>query len=194
MVKKILIPGLFCLISLIGRSQGKPHTFSLSTRDFLLDGKPMQIISGEMHPARIPAEYWQQRIRMAKAMGCNTIAAYIFWNYHETAPGVFDFQTDNHNIGKFIRLVQEEGMWLILRPGPYVCAEWDFGGLPSYLLAIPDIKVRCMDPRYTAAVERYIKTLALQVKEQQVTRGGPILMLQVENEYGSYGNDRTYLT
>lgn len=194
MVKKILIPGLFCLISLIGRSQGKPHTFSLSTRDFLLDGKPMQIISGEMHPARIPAEYWQQRIRMAKAMGCNTIAAYIFWNYHETASRVFDFQTDNHNIAKFIRLVQEEGMWLILRPGPYVCAEWDFGGLPSYLLAIPDIKVRCMDPRYTAAVERYIKTLALQVKEQQVTRGGPILMLQVENEYGSYGNDRTYLT
>ncbi len=194
MVKKILIPGLFCLISLIGRSQEKPHTFSLSTRDFLLDGKPMQIISGEMHPARIPAEYWQQRIRMAKAMGCNTIAAYIFWNYHETASRVFDFQTDNHNIAKFIRLVQEEGMWLILRPGPYVCAEWDFGGLPSYLLAIPDIKVRCMDPRYTAAVERYIKTLALQVKEQQVTRGGPILMLQVENEYGSYGNDRTYLT
>ncbi len=194
MVKKILIPGLFCLISLFGRSQGKPHTFSLSTRDFLLDGKPMQIISGEMHPARIPAEYWQQRIRMAKAMGCNTIAAYIFWNYHETASRVFDFQTDNHNIAKFIRLVQEEGIWLILRPGPYVCAEWDFGGLPSYLLAIPDIKVRCMDPRYTAAVERYIKTLALQVKEQQVTRGGPILMLQVENEYGSYGNDRTYLT
>ena len=194
MVKKILIPGLFCLISLIGRSQEKPHTFSLSTRDFLLDGKPMQIISGEMHPARIPAEYWQQRIRMAKAMGCNTIAAYIFWNYHETASRVFDFQTDNHNIAKFIRLVQEEGIWLILRPGPYVCAEWDFGGLPSYLLAIPDIKVRCMDPRYTAAVERYIKTLALQVKEQQVTRGGPILMLQVENEYGSYGNDRTYLT
>ena len=116
-----------------------------------------------------------------------------FWNYHESEPGVFDFQTGNHNIAHFIRLVQEEGMFLMLRPGPYVCAEWDFGGLPSYLLKIPDIKVRCMDPHYTEAVDRYIKTLALQVKDLQVTKGGPIVMVQVENEYGSYGNDRTYM-
>lgn len=176
-----------------GWSQVKSHSFQLGKQDFLLDGKPLQIISGEMHPARMPAEYWQHRIRMAKAMGCNTIAAYIFWNYHETDPGVFDFQTGNHNIAKFIRMVQEEGMWLILRPGPYVCAEWDFGGLPSYLLEIPDIKVRCMDPRYTQAAERYLKTLALQVIDLQVTKGGPILMVQVENEYGSYGNDRNYM-
>ena len=174
-------------------SQNVKHSFSLSKTEFLLDGKPFQMISGEMHPARIPAEYWRHRIQMAKAMGCNTIAAYVFWNYHESEPGVFDFQTGNHNIAQFIRIVQEEGMWLILRPGPYVCAEWDFGGLPSYLLSIPDIKVRCMDSRYTEAVERYIKTLALQVKGFQVTSGGPILMVQVENEYGSYGNDRTYM-
>jgi beta-galactosidase len=174
-------------------SQTKNHTFTLSKSDFLLDGKPFQLISGEMHPARIPHEYWRQRIRMAKAMGCNTIAAYVFWNYHETGPGVFDFTTGNHNVAEFIRMVQEEKMFLLLRPGPYVCAEWDFGGLPSYLLKIPDIKVRCMDPRYTKAVDRYIQSLALQVKDLQVTKGGPILMVQIENEYGSYGNDREYL-
>ncbi len=174
-------------------SQDRTHSFTLSKTDFLLDGQPLQIISGEMHPARIPAEYWRQRIRMAKAMGCNTIAAYIFWNYHESEPGKFDFQTGNHNIAQFFRIVQEEGLWLILRPGPYVCAEWEFGGLPSWLLKIPDIKVRCMDPRYIEAVERYIKALARQVKDLQVTKGGPILMVQVENEYGSYGNDRQYM-
>jgi len=173
--------------------QKQTHTFSFLKNDFLLDGKSFQIISGEMHPARIPHEYWRQRIQMAKAMGCNTIAAYIFWNYQETEPGVFDFATENHNIAEFIRIVQEEGMWLILRPGPYVCAEWDFGGIPSYLLKIPDIKIRCMDQRYVEAVDRYIKALSLQVKDLQVTKGGPILMVQIENEYGSYGNDRNYL-
>ena len=184
---------LILLVSFTGKTQPQTHSFKLGKSEFILDGKPFQMISGEIHPARIPAEYWRHRIQMVKAMGCNTIAAYVFWNYHETQPGVFDFQTGNHNIAQFIRIVQEEGMWLMLRPGPYVCAEWDFGGLPSYLLAIPDIKVRCMDPRYTEAVERYIKTLALQVKEFQVTQGGPMVMVQVENEYGSYGNDRTYM-
>ena len=184
---------LICILSVSAWSQEKNHSFTLAKTEFLLDGKPFQIISGEMHPARIPVEYWRHRIKMAKAMGCNTIAAYIFWNYHESEPGVFDFQTGNHNIAAFIRIVQEEGMFLMLRPGPYVCAEWEFGGLPSYLLQIPDIKVRCMDPRYTEAVERYIKILALQVKELQVTKGGPIVMVQVENEYGSFGNDRTYM-
>ncbi len=193
MREKIIALVFFSLITCAAWSQVKPHSFALARQDFLLDGKPFQIISGEMHPARIPAEYWKQRIHMAKAMGCNTIAAYIFWNYHETEPGKFDFQTENHNIAKFVRLVQEEGMWLILRPGPYVCAEWDFGGLPAYLLAIPDIKVRCMDTRYTDAAERFIKTLAKQVKGLQVTKGGPILMVQLENEYGSYGNDRIYM-
>lgn len=194
MRKALFLLSLVSLLSLAGAAQVKTHTFTLGKQDFLLDGKPVQLISGEMHPARIPEQYWKHRIQMAKAMGCNTIAAYIFWNYHETEPGVFDFQTTNHDIARFIRLVQEEGMWLILRPGPYVCAEWDFGGLPAYLLAIPDIKVRCMDPRYTQAVERYVSNLALQIKEYQVTKGGPVLMLQVENEYGSYGNDRTYMT
>jgi len=130
---------------------------------------------------------------MAKAMGCNTIAAYIFWNHHEVAEGVYDFTTWNKDIAKFIKIAQEEGMWVILRPGPYVCAEWDFGGIPSYLLKIPDIKVRCMDPRYMKAVENYLNKLTEVIKPLQVDNGGPILMLQIENEYGSYGNDRTYL-
>lgn len=170
------------------------HNFALSKTDFLLDGKPFQIISGEMHPARIPHQYWKHRIQMAKAMGCNTIAAYVFWNYHEQEQGSFDFSSGNHNIAEFIRLVQEEGMWVLLRPGPYVCAEWEFGGLPPYLLRIPDIKVRCLDARYMEAVERYVTALSAQVKPLLVSNGGPIIMVQVENEYGSYGNDKQYMS
>ena len=94
------------------------HVFSLSKNDFLLDGKPFQIISGEMHPARIPKIYWRHRIQMAKAMGCNTIAAYVFWNYLEQQPGVFDFTTENRNIAEFINICKQEGMWVLLRPGP----------------------------------------------------------------------------
>ena len=171
----------------------RSHAFTLGDADFLLDGKPLQVISCEMHPARIPAEYWRHRISMAKAMGCNTIAAYIFWNYHETSEGVFDFATGNRDIARFVSAAQDEGLWVLLRPGPYVCAEWDFGGIPTYLLRYPDIKIRCLDPRYMAAAERYIDRLAQVVKPLLVTRGGPILMVQIENEYGSYGNDRAYL-
>ncbi|SHN39149.1 beta-galactosidase [Chitinophaga sp. CF418] len=181
-----------CALTSTVSAQSK-HSFTLAKKDFLLDGKPYQIISGEMHPARIPKEYWKHRIQMAKAMGCNTIAAYVFWNYHEQEEGKFDFSSENRDIAAFVKLAQEEGMWVLLRPGPYVCAEWEFGGLPPYLLRIPDIKVRCMDPRYMAATERYVKALAEQVKGLQVTNGGPILMVQVENEYGSFGNDKQYL-
>ncbi|SFO67967.1 beta-galactosidase [Chitinophaga sp. YR627] len=193
-MKKVLFISAMALLSCMGsvNAQSK-HTFALSKKDFLLDGKPYQIISGEMHPARIPKEYWRHRIQMAKAMGCNTIAAYVFWNYHEQEEGKFDFTSENRDIVAFIKMVQEEGMWVMLRPGPYVCAEWEFGGLPPYLLRIPDIKVRCMDPRYIAATERYIKALSEEVKPLQVTNGGPIVMVQVENEYGSFGNDREYM-
>lgn len=169
------------------------HSFELSKTDFLLDGKPYQIISGEMHFARIPKEYWRHRVQMAKAMGCNTIASYVFWNYHEMEDGKFDFTTWNRDLAGFVKIVQEEGMWFILRPGPYTCAEWDFGGLPSYLLKTPDIKVRCKDPRYMAAVEKYFDAITPVIKPLLVTNGGPILMVQVENEYGSYGNDRYYM-
>jgi beta-galactosidase len=180
-------------VSAAAQKQKPDHTFTLGTSEFLLDGQPYQIISGEIHPARIPAEYWRHRIKMTKAMGCNTISAYIFWNFHESEEGVYDFTTGNHNLAEFIRIVQEEGMWLILRPGPYVCAEWELGGIPPYLLRIPDIKLRCMDPRYMKAAERYIARLAEEIKPYLITRGGPLMMIQIENEYGSFGNDRNYL-
>jgi beta-galactosidase len=191
-MRQIRLVALCFLLATLAHSAAR-DTFALGKDDFLLDGKPFQLISGEMHPARIPAEYWRHRIRMAKAMGVNTIAAYIFWNFHETAEGRFDFTSPGRDIGRFLTIAQEEGLWVLLRPGPYVCAEWDFGGLPAYLLRVPDIKVRCLDPRYMAAVERYIRALASVVKPLQVTEGGPILMVQIENEYGSYGNDRNYL-
>lgn len=198
-MKKKLLTFLMALALLTGggalvQAQTKgTHSFRLGDNQFWLDDKPFQIISGEIHPSRIPAEYWKQRIQMIKAMGCNTVACYIMWNYHESEPGVFDFQTGNKDLEKFIRTVQEEDMFLLFRPGPYVCGEWDFGGLPAYLLSTPDLKIRCMDPRYTAAVERYATAIAPIIKKYEVTNGGPIIMVQVENEYGSYGNDRTYM-
>ena len=190
-IKLFLVFFLLTGASLQGQ-KGK-HTFSLGSTDFLLDGQPYQIISGEMHPARIPAEYWRHRVKMAKAMGCNTISVYLFWNYHESEEGVYDFTTGNRNLQEFFKIVQEEGLWLIVRPGPYVCAEWELGGIPPYLLRIPDIKLRCMDSRYMAAAEKYIARLSQEIKPYLVTNGGSVLMLQIENEYGSFGNDRNYL-
>ncbi len=191
-MKKLLIPLIVAILFAVN-SFSQKHVFSFDKQAFLLDGNPIQLISGEMHPARIPHIYWQHRIRMAKAMGCNTIAIYVFWNYHESKPGEFDFTTGNRNITEFVKLCQKEGMWVLLRPGPYVCAEWDLGGLPSYLLKTPDIKLRCMDSRYMSAVKRYVTTLSKLVKPLLCTNGGPILMVQVENEYGSFGNDKVYL-
>lgn len=184
---------IFLLATAVFPAAQTKNIFSFGKNEFLLNGKPFQIISGEMHPARVPEIYWRQRIQMIKAMGCNTVAAYIFWNYHETKPGLFDFKTGNKNIAEFIRICQQEGMWVLLRPGPYVCAEWDFGGLPTYLLKTPDIKLRCMDSRYITAVKRYVQHLAKELVPLQCVNGGPILMVQVENEYGSYGNDKEYI-
>lgn len=168
------------------------HDFRITKGEFQLDGKPLQIISGELHYARIPRQYWRHRLRMAKAMGLNTIATYVFWDYHEVRPGVFDFHTGNRDLAEFIRIAQQEGLWVILRPGPYACAEWDFGGFPSYLLKTPAVTVRGNDPRYLKAAERYVQALATQIRPLLVTHGGPILMVQVENEYGSFGSDSTY--
>ncbi len=180
--------------ALFAQKQKPRHTFSLGTTEFLLDGNSFQIISGEMHPSRIPAAYWRNRIQMAKAMGCNTISVYIMWNYHELQEGVYDFESENRNLAEFFRIVAEEELWLIVRPGPYVCAEWEFGGIPPYLLRIPDIKLRCMDPRYMAAAGKYMAKLAAVIKPFLITNGGPVLMLQIENEYGSFGNDRNYIS
>jgi beta-galactosidase len=175
-------------------ADGRPHRFTLSRQSFLLDGKPFQIRSGEMHPIRIPVEYWLHRIRMAKAMGLNTIAVYIMWNAFEQEPGVFDLKTGSRDFAHFIRLCQQEGMWVYLRPGPYVCAEWDFGGLPPYLLRDPNSQVRHKDDaNYMAGVRRYLDAVAPVIKPLMANAGGPILMVQVENEYASFGNDLDYL-
>lgn len=170
------------------------HRFELSARRFLLDGDPFTIRAGEMHPIRIPRAYWRQRIRMAKAMGLNTISLYVMWNALESEPGVFDLTTGRRDFARFIHICREEGMWVYLRPGPYICGEWDYGGLPTYLLRHPHIRVRDKDdPDYMAAVRRYIATLAPVVRPLLVGQGGPVLMVQVENEYASFGRDRAYL-
>ena len=169
------------------------HTFALGEKDFLLDGKPFQIIAGEMHFARIPRQYWRHRLQMARAMGLNTIATYVFWNFHESVPGKVDFSTENHDIASFIRMAKEEGLWVIVRPGPYVCAEWEFGGYPWWLLKEKDLLVRSKDPRFLKACERYLNALGNEIAPLQVSKGGPILMVQVENEYGSYGNDKEFM-
>ena len=191
-MRAILVSTLLLLSASLAGAAGR-HTFTFGGDEFLLDGKPFQMIGGEIHHSRIPSEYWRHRIQMAKAMGCNTIAAYIFWSFHETSEGVFDFTTPDRDLARFLRIAQEEGMWVLLRPGPYSCGEWDFGGIPAYLLRYPDLKIRCLDPRYMAAAERYMRALGQVVKPLQITEGGPILMVQIENEYGSYGNDRAYL-
>lgn len=166
--------------------------FVAGERHFLLDGKPFQILAGEMHYPRIPRAYWRNRMQMAKAMGLNTINTYVFWNIHEPSPGEFDFK-DNNDIEAFLRLAQEEGLHVILRPGPYVCAEWDLGGLPSWLLKEEKISLRSLDPRYMKHVSEWFKVLGRKLESYQIQNGGPIIAVQVENEYGSFGSDTNYL-
>ena len=168
------------------------HTFSWHDEQFLLDGKPFQILSGEMHYARIPREYWRDRLKKLKSMGLNTVSTYMFWNFHEPRPGEFNFM-GRHDAATFIRTAQEEGLWVILRPGPYSCAEWDFGGFPAWLLATPGIRVRSSDPRFLSAARRYMMHVGVELAPLQITNGGPILMTQVENEYGSFGEDHNYM-
>ena len=168
------------------------HTFAVTDGHFTLDGKPFQVISGEMHYPRIPREYWRARLKMAKAMGLNTITLYTFWNVHETAPGTYDFSGQN-DVAEFVREAQQEGLYVILRPGPYVCAEWEFGGFPAWLLKDPKTVVRSRDPNYLVPATRWLHRLGQELAPLQLARGGPILAVQVENEYGSFGDDREYL-
>ena len=159
---------------------------------FLLDGKPFTIISGTIHYFRVVPEYWEDRLKKLKACGFNTVETYTCWNMHERKEGEFDF-TGILDIARFIRTAQELGLYVILRPGPYICAELEFGGLPSWLLKYNDIKLRCNDPLYLSKVERYYKALFQQLKPYFAGNGGNILMVQIENEYGSYGDDKDYL-
>jgi len=172
--------------------QSQKETFTVGANAFFLNGKPFRILSGELHYPRIPREYWKDRLLKARAMGLNTVCTYLFWNWHETEPGQFSF-AGNLDVAGFIRIAQEVGLRVIIRPGPYICSEWDFGGLPAWLLRDPDIRVRCLDPKFMAAVRRYVKRVGRELRGLQITRGGPIILLQVENEYGSYGNDKGYL-
>ena len=174
------------------RPDGKPHTFVAGRGEFLLDGKPFRIVSGEMHYPRIPREYWRARLKMARAMGLNAITTYVFWNLHEPTPGTYDF-SGNNDVAEFIREAQQEGLWVILRPGPYVCAEWEFGGYPAWLLKDPTTVVRSQDPKFMVPATRWIKRLGQELAPLQAGNGGPILLVQVENEYGSFGNDHAYM-
>jgi beta-galactosidase len=187
---------LFALLlappSFVTARQAVPPRFVLQDGQFVLDGKPLQIISGEMHYQRIPRAYWRERFRMAKAMGLNTVTTYVFWNVHEPRPGVYDF-SGNNDVAEFVREAQQEGLHVILRPGPYACAEWDFGGYPAWLLKDRSTIVRSRDPKFMEPAKRWIKRLGEELAPLQIGNGGPILLVQVENEYGSFGDDHAYM-
>lgn len=168
------------------------RTVTVGGEHFIVDGKPVQIISGSIHYTRVPRPYWRARLAMAKAMGLNAITMYVFWNEIEPQRGQWDF-TGQNDVAAFIRLAQQQGLYVILRPGPYVCAEWSFGGYPAWLLKDPKIRVRTPDPAYMQAAQDYMNHLGEQLKPLLWTNGGPILAVQVENEYGSFGKDQHYL-
>ncbi len=179
-----------CLLLAMGACA--QHSFTLSDTAFLLDNKPFVMISGELHYPRVPREAWRARMKMAKAMGLNTIGTYVFWNVHEPQKGVFDF-SGNYDVREFVNIAREEGLWVILRPSPYICAEWEFGGYPYWLQNEDGLVVRSKDARYLQEYRAYIKEVGRQLAPLQVNHGGNILMVQIENEYGSYGADKEYL-
>ena len=178
---------------LLSCSQKTTGTFEAGKGTFLLNGEPMVVKAAEIHYPRIPEPYWEQRIESCKALGMNTICLYVFWNLHEQEEGKFDF-TGNKDIAKFCRLAQKHGMYVIVRPGPYVCAEWEMGGLPWWLLKKQDVQLRSLDPYYMERVGIFMKEVGKQLADLQITRGGNIIMVQVENEFGSYGTDKPYVS
>ncbi len=184
-MRKAILLLVFC--ALFG-SHGfaQKRTFAIENGEFRYDGKSIKIYSGEMHYARIPHEYWKHRLLMIKAMGLNTVATYIFWNHHEIAPGVWDFSTGNRNLREFIKLAGEEGLMVILRPGPYACAEWEFGGYPWWIVKNKELVIRANNKPFLDSCNVYITKLIDQVRDLQVTKGGPVIMFQAENEFGSY--------
>ena len=162
------------------------------TDNFYLDGKPFQIISGAIHYFRIVPEYWQDRLEKLKAMGCNTVETYIPWNMHEPKKGEFHFE-GMLDIERFVKTAQEVGLYVMLRPSPYICAEWEFGGLPAWLLAEDGMKLRVSYPPFLKHVQDYYDVLLKKIVPYQINYGGPVILMQVENEYGYYANDREYL-
>ena len=171
----------------------KGGTFTTGDKTFLLNGKPFVVKAAELHYPRIPRAYWEHRIKMCKALGMNTVCLYVFWNIHEQQEGKFDF-SGNNDVAAFCRLCQKNGMYVIVRPGPYVCAEWEMGGLPWWLLKKKDIRLREQDPYFMQRVEIFEKEVGKQLAPLTIQNGGPIIMVQVENEYGSYGKDKPYVS
>jgi len=167
-------------------------TFTTDAQHFLLDGQPFRILSGAMHYFRIHPDCWRDRLLKLKAMGLNTLETYMPWNLHEPRPGQFDF-SGWLDLERYIGLAGELDLKVIVRPGPYICSEWEFGGLPAWLLKDAGMRVRCAYPPYLAAADRYLDEVAKRLAPLQITRGGPLVAVQVENEYGSFGNDSAYL-
>ncbi|WP_025158412.1 glycoside hydrolase family 35 protein [Leifsonia aquatica] len=167
-------------------------TFEIAGDDFVLDGEPHRILSGALHYFRVHPDDWADRIRKARLMGLNTIETYVPWNAHEPRPG--EWTTEGGlDLARFLRTIQEEGMHAIVRPGPYICAEWDNGGLPAWLFTDPSVGIRRSEPAFVAAVTAFMERVLAIVKPFQIHEGGPVLLVQVENEYGAYGDDKDYL-
>ncbi|WP_281669935.1 beta-galactosidase [Segatella buccae] len=171
----------------------KGGTFTVGDKTFLLNGKPFVVKAAELHYPRIPRPYWEHRIKMCKALGMNTVCLYVFWNIHEQQEGKFDF-TGNNDVAEFCRLAQRNGLYVIVRPGPYVCAEWEMGGLPWWLLKKKDIRLREPDPYFMERVKLFERKVGEQLASLTIQNGGPIIMVQVENEYGSYGENQAYVS
>ena len=190
-MKKVrLLLTTFCLVFPMMLMAGD---FTVGKNTFLLNGEPFIVKAAEVHYPRIPRPYWEHRIQMCKSLGMNTLCIYVFWNIHEPREGQFDF-TGNSDVAEFCRLAQKNGMYVIVRPGPYVCAEWEMGGLPWWLLKKKDIRLREQDPYFMERVRIFEQKVGEQLAPLTIQNGGPIIMVQVENEYGSYGEDKPYIS
>lgn len=166
--------------------------FGIYGDSFIYENKPVRIVSGAIHYFRVVPEYWKDRLMKLKSCGLNTVETYVAWNIHEPKPGEFNFE-GMADIVKFIETAGSCGLYVIIRPGPFICAEWEFGGLPSWLLTIPGLKLRCFNKPYLDRVDAFWDVLFKKLRPLLCTNGGPIIAMQVENEYGSYGNDSRYL-
>ena len=190
-MKKVRL--LLTILLLMTTTLVKAGHFTVGDKSFLLNGEPFVVKAAEIHYPRIPQPYWEHRIKMCKALGMNTVCIYVFWNIHEQREGQFDF-TGNNDVAAFCRLAQKNGMYVIVRPGPYVCAEWEMGGLPWWLLKKKDIRLREQDPYFMERVKIFEQKVGEQLAPLTIQNGGPIIMVQVENEYGSYGENKPYVS
>jgi len=192
-IKSLILTCVFLFLSSFSvKVRSENGNFTVGNKTFLLNGKPFVVKAAEVHYPRIPRAYWDQRIKMCKALGMNTLCLYVFWNIHEQQEGKFNF-TGNNDVAAFCRLAQKNGMFVIVRPGPYVCAEWEMGGLPWWLLKKKDIRLREQDPYFMERVKIFENEVGKQLAPLTIQNGGPIIMVQVENEYGSYGIDKPYV-